>query len=240
MENFRDIIISDIERRNIAVNLINFAFSEIERRYGTGVGGAETPRFYHNLDHTKNVVESSRKIAELAVINNKINASDTILIEIAASFHDIEQNLGPGLNERECVRILEERIAKTSSFSPSDLEKIERMILSTIVSWNGEVMKQSETDDYLTKIIADADLSSLGQPPEIYWDAAQKLLREIKNTDSPSLRDQLDWAQGQIKFLSNHEFHTNEARKIFSNKQTNIEFIKEQVKRLEKEINQAN
>lgn len=226
-------------RKTAAREVVAFALREVAQKYGAEDTRVEGHKFYHNLEHAKNVLDSAKKLAERAIENGNIAGADDVLIEISAVFHDIEQGLGSSANEEESTRRALEEMSKTKVFSPQDAEKVRKMILSTKVSFEGGVMKQSATDDYLTKIIADADLSSLGQAPEIYWKSAQSLLNEIKNTDSPSLEDQLAWAEGQIAFLSNHEFYTNEAKELFPHKEENIEFAKAQIKRLEAEINQA-
>ncbi len=231
-------VASSIERMSGAMEVINFALKKVEQKYGTGFGDGESPKAYHNLLHTKNVLESAGKIAALALKNGKIIEGDIDLAQIAASFHDIEQDLGGGANEEESVRLSQEEMNKTEAFELSDKEKVKKMILATIVSFENGVLKQSATDDYLTRIITDADLSALGQPPETYWATAQSLLKEMKKTDTPSYEDQLLWAQGQIAYLSNHQFYTDEARELFPHKEANIEFAKQQIKILEGEIKQ--
>jgi len=224
------------EKRKAALEVINGAFALVEKKYGTGIGDGESPKFYHNLNHTKSAVEAVRKIAELAFENGNLVASEVVLAEIAAAGHDIEQDLGSGENEKESARETAIDMESTHEFAIPEVEKVERMISATKVSFEGGVMKQSATEEYLTQIIADADLSALGQPPEKYWAAAQALLKEMKNTETPSLEDELAWARGQVPFLSNHQFYTDEAKKLFPHKEANIAFAKEQISRLEAEI----
>lgn len=222
------------------MKVISVAFDKVEQDYRVENSANGRVMFYHNLVHTKNVVSSARKIAERAIENGTIEDNAGVLAEIAAAFHDVEQRRGSGVNEEESVRLAQNEMTKENVFSSRDAEKVKNMILATIVSFAGGNMKQSATDDYLTKILADADLSSLGQPPEVYWASAQSLLKEIKNTDAPTLKDQLDWARGQIIFLSNHEFYTDEAKELFPHKEENIEFAKEQVRKLEAEFAKMN
>lgn len=228
------------KRKTATQEVVEFALREVAQKYGANDTNVEGYKFYHNLEHTKNVLASAKKLAERAIENGNIAGAEDVLVEISAVFHDIEQGLGGGANEEESVRIAQEEMSKTKVFSLEDIEKVKKMVLSTTVSFEGGVMKQSATDDYLEKLVADADLSSLGQPSEIYWKSAQALLKETKHTDAPTLEDQLAWALGQIAFLSNHEFYTNEAKELFPHKEENIEFAKAQIKRIGAEINQAN
>ncbi|MCK9344559.1 MAG: hypothetical protein M0P64_00350 [Candidatus Pacebacteria bacterium] len=228
-----------LERKEAVRVVVEQMLSLVEKKYGTGANDGENPKFYHNLVHTQNAREAAQKIAELAAKHGKIFMSEVELAEIAAAGHDLEQDLGSGENERTSARMTREEMGKTGVFSNSDIEKVEKMELATTVSFEGGVMKQSATEEYLTQVIADADLSALGQPSEQYWATAQALLKEIKNTDTPSVEDQLVWAKGQIAFLSNHEFYTDEAKELFPHKEENIAFAKEQVAALEAEISQV-
>lgn len=232
--------VNPIERGNAVKEVIDFALRMVEQKYGTGAANGEMPKDYHNLPHTKGVLEAAGKLAEVAAENGKINKSDIDLACIAASFHDVEQGFGGGANERESVRLAHEAMKKTGAFDADDFEKVESMILSTIVTFENGVIKQSETEDYLTKIIADADLASLGQAPEKYWAISQGLLFEMKKTRVVSLQDQLVWAHGQVAFLSGHEFHTEEAKQLFPHKQENIALAKKKIEEIEEEIVEGN
>ncbi|SRR5258708_26028754 len=221
----------DLSRKEGIINdLIEHALSEVERKYGKGEGDGKIPKSYHNRVHTQDVVNASEQIARLSLETSKINDSDIPLIKIAASFHDIEQDLGSGLNEEESSRLAEEEMRKTGLFEEGDILKVKMMILGTKVNFKGGVMKQSATEDYLTQIVADADLSSLGREPHIFWGKAIGLLKEIKNTDTPSREDEIAFAIGEISFLENHQFHTEEANKLFPYKRKNIEFMQRHIK----------
>jgi predicted metal-dependent HD superfamily phosphohydrolase len=238
METIHTQEVSSLEKRNAAFEMVNFALAKVEQKYGTGVGDGENPKFYHNLEHTKNVLESARKIAELAIKNGNIKVGDEVLVEMAAAGHDLVHGLSEGESERQSSHGIQEEMVKSKAFTVTESEEVNQIILATIVSFENGVMKQSATEDYLTKIMADADLSSIGQPTEYYWRVSQSYFHEIKGTESPSLEDQLAWARGQIAFISNHEFYTEEAKQLFPHKEENIMFAKEQVRRLEEEIDQ--
>lgn len=227
------------ERRKAALEVIKGALALVEKKYGTGIGDGENPKFYHNLEHTKNAVEAARMIAELAYENGNIIASEVILTEMAAAGHDLEQDLGSGDNEEESARETALSMEATHEFSIPDVEKVKKMIAATIFFLDGALVKQSVTEDYLTKIMADADLCALGQPTEYYWKTAQDFLHEIKGTATPTLEDQLAWAHRQVSLLSGHQYHTEEARTLFHHLEENLAFAKEQVARLEAEINQV-
>lgn len=79
-------------------------------------------------------------------------------------------------------------------------------------------------DDYLTLIITDADLSTVGAPVELYWDRTLRLLREIKKEDSLSGADIREFAKGQVAFVRDHQFYTEEARHAFPNREENMKY----------------
>jgi predicted metal-dependent HD superfamily phosphohydrolase len=217
------------ERKIATKELVNFSLSEVERKYGKGQGDGLTPLGYHNLLHSQDVLWAGRQLADLALKNGKINPDDLDLVDIAGASHDLEQELGGGKNEIETARIIEEKMRKTQVFTEEDLTKVKTMILATIVYFKDGVMKQSATEDYLTQIIADADLAHLGREAGLYWERAESLLREMKKTDNPTPEDKATFIKSQPAFLKNHNFYTEEAKILFPNKQENIAFVQAKI-----------
>lgn len=220
----------DIEIGKETEKLINYALFEIEKKYGTGEGDGQSPRRYHNKVHAQNVIDAAGKIAQLAVKKGKIKNTDTPLIKIAPAFHDIEQDLGSGLNEEESARKAEEQMRKTGFYSDEEIRKVREMIMATRVHYDEGGMSQFATENYMTQIIADADLSNLGNPYELYWDRARRLLEEVKNTRKPSGEDIKSFMRGQISFLQSHRFYTEEARALFPYKKDNIKTTQRNLK----------
>jgi len=213
-----------LERQIVGEDLARFALNEVGKRYGKRPGDGVTPLAYHNFHHSLGVVKAGEAIAISAANRGKINKDDVVLVKIAASFHDIEQGLGGGMNEQESARIAEGYLRKKGVFNEEDIAKVKRMIMATVVDYSSGWLKQSATDDYLTQILADADLSSLGAKPDIYWGKAESLLKELKKTDSPNNEDLRNFLGTQDKFLENHKFYTDEANILFPHKKENIEF----------------
>lgn len=213
------------EKEIITEELVNFALSEVERKYGTGKGDGLTPLDYHNLPHSQDSHQAGEKIAKLAARNGKISPDDVGLVKIAAASHDIEQGLNGEGKEEESARIIEVKMREKSVYTEEDIEKVKKMILATATHVENGAMKQSATDDYLTQIMADADLAYLGGDSETYYQRAESLLKEIKRTDNPTSEDKLAFMKSQPAFLAKHSFYTEEARQLFPNKQVNIAFV---------------
>lgn len=207
----------------IIEDLKAFALLEVAGKYGRGDGSGDNPLSYHNLIHTENVMKAAGAIARLAVEAGKIDDSDVTLVEIAAAYHDVEHGLGRGVSEDVSASIAEQQMRKAGVFDGADIAKVVGMIRATKVHFDeAGIMKQAASpDDYLTKIIADADLHLLGSPTEEQHNGAIALLHEISDTDSPTPEQEHAFFQNQLKLFENHEYYTNEAVQLYSYKAVN-------------------
>lgn len=230
MEDTKETV-SDKDRSPEVVveELRKFARSEVLRKYGTGSGNGESPKEYHNLLHTDGVYSAAKKIEELAVENGRISQTDIPLVEIAAAFHDIEQDLGGGVNEEKSASIAEEQMRKAGIYSEEDITKVVGMILGTKVYFEDGILKQSATNDYLSKIVCDADLSSLGDEQDVYVSTSTGLLYEITKTHEPTDEQIQGHMKNQMNLLSNHQFYTDEATIIYPHQGENLVFAEKLV-----------
>lgn len=211
----------EIAVERVVNSLINFALVEVQRRYGAAGVEGETTKLYHNLEYTIEVVKAAELIAELALRDGRIEDGDIPIIKIAAGFHDIEQNLGAGVNEEVSAAMAAERMKESGVFGSEEVHRVVSMIRATKTSWSEEGMMQSVTGDYLTQIIADADLSSLGRV-EGYKERALRLMCEISGSSNPSDEQKARFVDSQRLLLSTHEFYTEEARKLFPHQKENL------------------
>jgi predicted metal-dependent HD superfamily phosphohydrolase len=180
-----------------------------------------SPHAYHNGRHSLDVEQAAVAIGIRAVANGKITHKSTTLLEIAPPFHDIEQGLGSGANEIESADIAVEQMEDTGAFEVWEIEAVNQMILSTITTFVDGVMKQSADaeglDDemvYLCRIMADADLATLGAPWETYWNRVEGLQLELLGED-PTAEARRTFLEGQLRLLQNHVFFTDEARELY-------------------------
>lgn len=210
------------EREAEAVLLVEGAFEEMRRKYGFG---GEDPKPYHNDEHARDVTEAGIQIADMALKAGRIEADGRALVPLSTSCHDIEQNLGSGYNEIACAEYAEERMKAAGIYSAEDIAKVKKMIRATEVYFVDGVLRQCvDTSDYLSKIMADADLASSGKSPAIYWDRALRLLREQSGLAEVPAETVAHFAVAQQTFLRGHFFFTEEAAALFPHKQENIEF----------------
>lgn len=206
-----------------AALLIDIGLEEIEFKYGVA---GEHPQSYHNATHAHDVMDAATAIAELAVKARKIAPEDRPLVALAACYHDIVHELGSGTDEQTSADILAQRMEAAGVFSKQDIAKTRAMILATVVHFENGVLNQSANPgNMLTQILADADLSSLGREPAIYWDRAHRLLEERSYPALPTREQECSFLQEQIPFLKNHHFLTAEAAFLFPHHQANIVYV---------------
>src|SRR4051812_16546382 len=114
----------------VTASLIGDAFDEIERKYGAD---GEHPKGYHNLEHTKAVFEAAQAIADKAYERGKISHRDTLLIAIAAAYHDVEHGLAGDESERASAVVARNKMEEVGVFTEEDVQKVEDAIMGTRV-----------------------------------------------------------------------------------------------------------
>jgi len=186
---------------------------KIEEKYGTGKGDGITPKAYHNRRHTEAVIKAAKKIARLAWKNNKIYKKDIGLIEVAAAFHDIVQDLGSGTNEEKSAKEAEKWMRNFGGFTDREIDEVREMILATRTEKVGGRLIQSATNNYLSQILADADLAHFGSKSEVYLVWLRKFMKEQKKEMLPG---------SQKEILKKHQYYTEEAKLLYPYTKKNI------------------
>ncbi|MCX6747214.1 MAG: HD domain-containing protein [Candidatus Pacearchaeota archaeon] len=169
---------------------------------------------YHNAEHTKDVINSSGKIALVEGI--KMWDVRYWLVKIGALLHDTGYILQPsGKDHEELGADFARRLLGNFGYEHYDIINILRMIRATKLPQNPRTI--------LEGIVCDADLDNLGRAD---FFKRGKLLREeleslgIKNSDK-------EWYQRNLKFLENHGYHTKAARYLRNGKKKeNVEQLK--------------
>lgn len=152
---------------------------------------------YHNVNHTKYVVEKAVKLAA----SENITGRELELIKIAALYHDTgfllshieHENLGCLIASRDLQELF---------LDPVEIDMICGMIAATKIP--------QRPKNIFEKIVADADLFYLGTPN--YNQFSKKLYKELKHFD-PSINDE-KWLKIQVNFLSSHSYHTKYGKEI--------------------------
>ncbi|HYV90575.1 MAG TPA: Pycsar system effector family protein [Chitinophagales bacterium] len=154
---------------------------------------------YHNFQHTSDVVESTEEIAEAVDLSKE----DTEIVMLAAWFHDtgfIEKDEGHEEKSKEIAA----RFLKENLYPQEKIEKILNCIEAT--------RYPQQPKNLLEYVLCDADLSGIASKK--YFDKANFLRREIELVQNRTVSDK-EWYNSEIKFLTNHKYHTQYAHLNF-------------------------
>ena len=146
---------------------------------------------YHNLDHTKYVLDKSILIAD----QECINGHELSLIKIAALYHDIGFIKSRENHEEIGCDIAQDNLT-IYGLSEDDIQRICGMIMATKIPQKPYTL--------LEKIMADADLEYLGTAN--FEDISERLYEELLYFN-PKL-SRIEWFKIQADFLSAHRYHT--------------------------------
>lgn len=152
---------------------------------------------YHNLTHTKGVVEKVIELAELSEISEK----ERSLLVLAAWFHDLGYVKKIENHEAESIFIAT-KFLEENKVSEEDISAICNLILAT-------KMEYSDPENQLEKIIKDADCAHLGS--KNYFEVSELLRKEWELNDVRTLTE-IEWLKDNVNFLlTKHRFYSNEA-----------------------------
>ena len=170
---------------------------------------------YHSPEHTKYVLE---KVIYIAGKEN-ISGHELFLLKIAALYHDSGFMISQKNHEDISCRIAAEELQEFK-IKPEDIDKICGMITATEIPQNPKTK--------LENILADADLEYLGT--DRFMEFGQNLYEELLHWQ-PNLSKE-EWNQIQVKFITNHNFHTNFC-KLYREpkKQENLEMIRKKLQK---------
>jgi len=171
--------------------------------------------FYHDLNHTLDVLRSVERLATL----EKITGDDLILLQTASLFHDAGM-IKTYIGHEQASTELTQEFLPAFDFTPDQIGKINKMIMTT-------KLPQSATGA-LEQILCDADLDYLGRDDFFMIAHRLKLEWVIQKIKPTTLRE---WYFLQIAFLTNHRYFTKSANELReAKKQENLLQIKEIMK----------
>ncbi|MFY0626408.1 MAG: HD domain-containing protein [Reichenbachiella sp.] len=174
--------------------------------------------YYHNLTHTKEVVEVSLALAK----HERISKEDLNLLEIAAWFHDLGHVFVEEEHELKSIELARDYLAKTEMNS-GQIEKVCNCIKATI-------MPQSPQNK-MEEVLCDADLFHLST--DKFEERSELLMQELNEVNDAGL-DDAEWMQKSFDFLRSHEYFTPHAKQNYD--LGKIENLKKAKKKLKKKI----
>jgi len=172
--------------------------------------------YYHNVKHTIDVVTQ----VELIGRSEKISDEDMLVLKTAALFHDIGHLVNYDTHEEESVK-LTRKILPSYHYNEKQIDRISKLIMCT--------QMPPQPTNLLEEIMCDADLDYLGRTDFVPVSINLfKELNERKKIDSLH-----EWNNHQIKFIQNHQYFTQTARKLREvNKKNQLDNIRAEMRRL--------
>lgn len=206
------------------IKIIEEALDTIEAAHGEH---GTLPLAYHNERHTIGVMNDVSQLADRAIARQLIRSSDKELLMLAAAKHDEVQTLGSGKNERASARSAMAAMRAAHIYSEQAIQQVRLGIMGTEAHVDTDGMIHQSAANYFAKLLADADLASLGKPSPMYWDNALRLFHETHPGGAVGDKTYNEFVASQIPLLTEHHFYTQEAEELFPHKQENIAFIED-------------
>lgn len=170
---------------------------------------------FHNLQHTQNVVERAKEIAQ----QYQLSEQDQFILYIAAWFHDTGHLVtDPAKHEMKSVELMKSFITRYTN-DEETIKQIGDAILATRMPRNPQNQVQ--------QIICDADTYHLGTKE---FKTTNKQLRkeyELRNIAEPVG----GWRKASLDFMLAHEYYTDYCKNLLT------EGKQENVNRLRKKLN---
>lgn len=155
---------------------------------------------FHDLIHTKNVVEAVIEIG----LGCNLDERELNLLQLAAWFHDSGYDQGAEGHEERSCRYAVNFLSKYG-VPEQDLDVITRCIMATKLPFKPK--------DLLEEIICDADLSHLGK--KIYWDRCGRLRQEALLARNIVMSEP-EWVSFELEFMNNHRYFTQVAEELYN------------------------
>jgi predicted metal-dependent HD superfamily phosphohydrolase len=116
------------------------------------------------------------------------------------------------------------RILSLIGYKPDEIEKIQKMILSTDL--------ENEPESHVEKILCDADLDHFGTEDFFKLDGR---LREELREKGMDVNDDVKWYKGTLELLKKHQYYTESQKKLRGKgKQKNIKRLIKKIENFEK------
>jgi predicted metal-dependent HD superfamily phosphohydrolase len=178
---------------------------------------------FHDADHTLHPTRGVVSVANRIAISENVSENERELIIAAAYFHDTGYIREYDKNEPIAARTAG-RILKIIGYNPDEIEKVQKMILSTDLD--------REPTTLIEKILCDADLDNLGRDDFFKLDGKLREGRRIRGLD---VSDDAKWYRGTLSVMKNHRYYTESQKKVREKgKRKNIEKLLNRLAEIEK------
>ena len=189
------------------------------RNYVLSLLTTRTPieNFYHDVNHTKEVVQSVIEIGT----GEKLSADELEIIQIAAWFHDVGYIEKTDGHEKISAEYARKFLTKLQ-YPAGKIEIIVGAIHATKVP--------QKPKDKFQKLLCDADLFHLGK--ETFFERNDKYRVEYENHLGQKLSER-DWLIKTIDFIKDQNFFTDYVKSNFGDqKKENLKQLQEQLQQI--------
>jgi hypothetical protein len=152
----------------------------------------KTKYYYHNVDHTMDVLNTIGLYASI----EKINDNKLILLKTASAFHDIGITINYENHEEESVLFAQKTLPQFD-YSSNEIQQICELIRATKIP--------TMAKNKLEELLCDADLDYLGR--DDYFEISNLLRKEWNALNFKKYTDQ-EWFLFQLTFLKAHTYYT--------------------------------
>lgn len=172
------------------------------------------PLPYHNLSHTKYVVNKVNEIAG----HYRLGEEEMMVVYVSAWFHDTGYLVGkPEIHEEESVELMQTFIAQ-HNVSPEVIKSIAACIMAT--------KTPRAPENLLQQIVCDADTYNLGTKD--FKDSNKAVYKEVNMACSGSMTKQ-QFNQATMTMMNNHQYFTSYGKeKLEERKTKNMKKIKKE------------
>jgi len=154
---------------------------------------------YHNLEHTKEVVDAVEEIGKKSGLSN----SEIEMLVLAAWFHDVGISESYSGHEEKSAEIAKKFLAE-NNYPTEKIEKVANLILVTRMPQNPK--------NLIEEVICDADILHMGKKG--FNTRSQLLKAEREALENKKISD-LEWLKSNIEFVAGNKFRTKYAKENF-------------------------
>jgi adenylate cyclase len=210
----------NVPNKKFLLKLQYIRFDDLDEYIMTKLERGLKPEFnYHNLKHTIDVCTQ----VEILGRSENVNEEEMLLLKTAALFHDTGFLVGQEDHEFLGIKMAKDILPKYQ-YTEEQIRVISELIYATKLP--------PSPRNLLEQIMCDADLDYLGRPD--FGSGSQALFYELIKTNR--IRSLNDWNKMQVKFIENHQYFTESARKKRSlNKMQQLDELKKIVELIRQE-----
>lgn len=171
---------------------------------------------YHNLDHTREVVENAKRIAK----HENFTPDETNILLTAAWFHDTGYVKTYSGHEQESIAIATGFLKK---------KKVDEAIIEVIANCIKATIYTQKPVSKIEKALRDADFMHLGK--ENYFEYAELIRREWNDVGVRIIKKG-EFEEESVQMFHDHMFYTDYGRRELTGiKEKNLEILKASVKK---------